>query len=462
MRRLILTAGMALALVTTQAGVLVTSAQADSTPFVPGATDAVAQILSVSPALSGEDLGVETGVSIADYNGTDGQAQSQVVTSALIGDFNVSLPAAINGLLAESSGSPSSQTSTVAGTDGEGGGVLNVTAAQSAGTASTSLASFSLPSVVAVSGAQSTAATSIVNGQTRQAVATSSIGSLSLLGGLITLNGLKWTATQSTGAQSVQSGSFTVSSIGLAGKTVSVPVGGLNGAITFINTALAKTGLELHLPAEVVGTDGSVQETALSLGLDNSELGKNLVSPFINTIQPARTLLNTILTKIDPTLGESDLVLEIALGILAGQGTLDIDLGGAYATTNGTSYSNPLAASSATSSGIEAGGLPGSNSAASSGTNLSPLLGAAEAETGTGTSPTTPTTAGLAPKTSGHPTKLALQRVSSSCQSTSGGGCQTPHSVVILIALAALTAGLLVIESLRMRRRKRLLLPEDS
>ncbi|HEY1829361.1 MAG TPA: choice-of-anchor P family protein [Acidimicrobiales bacterium] len=459
MRRLILTAGVALALVATQAGVLQASAQADSTSFVPGAGDAVAQVLSVSPALSGEDLGVESGVSIADYTGTDGQAQSQILTSALIGDLNVNLPAAVNGILAESSGTPSSQTSSVAGADGEGGALLNVTAAQSSATTSTTLAAFDLPDLLTVSGGQSTATTSIVSGQTRRAEATSSIGSVSLLGGLITLNGLKWTATQSTGAQSLQSGSFTVSSIGLAGKTVSVPVGGLIGAITLINTALAKTGLELHLPAEDVGSDGSVQETALSLGLDNSELGKELVSPYINTIQPARTLLNTILTKIDPTLGESDLVLEIALGILSGEGTLDIDLGGAYATTNGNSYANPLASGSSTPSGLGASGVTGPNSAAS---NLSPLLGAAEAETGTGTSPTTPTTSAAAPKASGHPTKLALQRVSSSCQSTSGGSCQTPHSVVILIALAALTAGLLAIESLRMRRRKRLLLPEDS
>ena len=108
-----------------------------------------------------------------------------------------------------------------------------------------------------------------------------------------------------------------------------------------------------------------VQETALSLGLDNSALGKELVSPYINTIQPVRTLLNTVLTKLDPTLGESDLVLEIVLSVLAGEGSLDIDLGGAYATTDGTAYVNPLDGSAgsgpsdSTSPGQDDSGLGG-------------------------------------------------------------------------------------------------------
>jgi hypothetical protein len=376
-----------------------------------------------------------------------------VVTSALLGDFKVNLPG--TGILAESSGSISSQTTTLAGSGGEGGGVLNASAAQSTGTATSKLASFNLPGVVSVSGAQSSATTSIVNGQTRQAVATSSIGSVSLLGGLVSLNGLQWTATQSTGAQSVGAGTFGISSISLAGKTVSLPVGGtLNGAITLINAGLAKTGLRLGLPTQVIGSDGSVQETALSLGLDNSALGKQVVSPYINTIQPVRTLLNTVLTKLDPTLGESDLVLEIVLSVLAGEGSLDIDLGGAYATTNGTTYANPLDGGSASSGPSD----DTSPSLDAGGTNLSPLLGAATADTST----TVAGPPGNAGGAAGRPTKLALQRVGSTCRSTSVGGCSTPHSAVILIALGALILGLLTLESLRMRRRKRLLIPEDT
>jgi hypothetical protein len=451
---------MALAVVLAQSVISSSAVGAASSPFVQGAGDAVAQTLSVSPALSGEDLGIETGVSIADYTGTDGQGQSQMVTSALLGDFNLKLPDQAGGILAESSGSPTSQTATVAGSNGEGGGVMTVGAAQSSGSASASLGSFNLPGVVSVSGGQSSANTSIVNGQTRQAVATSSIGSVSLLGGLVSLNGLHWTATQSTGATSAQSGTFSVSSISLAGKTISIPVGGLNSAITLINAGLAKTGLQLGLPTQVIGSDGSVQETSLSLGLDKSELGKQLVSPFINTVQPLRTVLNTILTKINPTLGESDLVLEIVLSVLAGEGSLDIDLGGAYATTNGTSYANPLTGSASSNSGANP-----QSGAAPSATNLAPLLSVAGASTNpsaSGASGTGTTTPSSTP--TGPPTKIALQRLgsSTSCQSTTVGGCQTPHSVVILISLGALTLGLLGIESLRMRRRKRLLLPEDT
>jgi hypothetical protein len=463
MTRRPIVAGLALTLVLGASAVASAPAQADTTPFVQGAGDAVAQTISVSPALSGEDLGVETGVSIANYLGTNGQAESQILTSALIGAFNVNLPGGAGGILAESSGTPTSQTTTFAGDDGEGGGTMNVTAAQSSGTATSNLATFNVPGVVSVSGGQSSATTSVVDGQTRQAEATSSIGSVNLLGGLVTLNGLHWTATQSTGAHSAQSGTFSVSSISLGGKTISVPVGGLNGAIALINTGLAQTGLRLGLPTQVIGSDGSVEETSLSLGLDKSALGKELVAPYINSLQPVRTLLNTALTKIDPTLGESDLVLEIVLSVLAGEGSLDIDFGGAYATTNGTSYSNPLASSSAAPD-LGAASLPDLDTGAlGGGTNLEPMLGAAAADTSGTAAPLGPT-GNASTKTADHSTKLALQPVgsSASCQSTSTGGCQTPHSVVILIALGALTVGLLAIESLRMRRRKRLLLPEDT
>jgi hypothetical protein len=433
-------------------------AQASGTPFVQGAGDAVAETLAVSPALSGEDLGVESGVSIADYMGTEGQAQSQVLTSALIGDLSVPIPASLGGIVAESSGTPTNQTSTLDGANGDGAGVLAVSASQSAGTATTTLGAFNLPGVLTVSGAQSSASTSIVKGETRVATATSDIGSVSLLGGLVVLNGLHWSATQSTGATAAQSGSFSVGSLSLAGKTVAVPVGGLSGAVALINAGLAETGLRLSLPTEQVGSDGSVQESALTIGLDKSALGKEVVSPFVPTLQPLRTLLNTTLVKIDPTLGESDLVLEIVLSILAGEGTLDIGLGGAYATTNGTAYGNPLDASTA------AAPLGTSTSSALDGASSAPSLPVPVFNPST-TPPliTTPTTSAPAAPV-GQPTKLSVRRLSSSssCQSTSGGSCSTPRSTVVLIALVALTSVLLTFETLRMRRRKRLLLPEDA
>jgi hypothetical protein len=323
--------------------------------------------------------------------------------------------------------------------------------------ATASLASLNLPGVVDINGGQSTAATSILNGQTRQAQSTSSIGSVSILGGLIVLNGLHWTASQTTGAQNSHSGTFAISSVSVAGTTVPIPSDGLNSVAALINQTLATTGIHITLPTQTVGADGSVQETALSIGLDDSELGKELVSPFIPGLQPLRSLLNSTLVEIDPTLGESDLVLEIALSILAGQGTLDLNLGGAYATTNGTVYSNPLGGDSSLAA-LGAGALPDLGGAIGGDDTQSPLLGSPSNAAGT------PTTTATSPPNESGPTKLALQRLgsSSNCQSTSGGSCRSPHSVVIVICLAALTLGLLGLESLRMRRRKRLLLPEES
>jgi hypothetical protein len=454
MRRALVAAAVALALVIALATTPTSPAHAATTPFVVGEADAVSQVISVLPAISGYSLGVETGVSIADFHGTDGQGQAQILTSALIGALSLPLPASLNGLIAESSSTKTSKTSTLEGANGEGAGVLGVTAGQSGGTANASLTSFSLSSVISVNGGQSSASTGIVNGDTRQAQATSSIASISLLGGLISLNGLQWTAHESTGAQSSQSGTFSIGSISIGGSLITIPANGLTTIVASVNKLLAPTGLHIALPTEQIGKDGSVQETALAIGLDNSALGKEVVSPFVGSLQPLRTVLNQTLVKLDPTLGESDLILEIGLSILAGQGTLDLSLGGAYAESDGTSYSNPLSGGSGTDSSAP----PSPNGATTSGTDdLSQGLGSPPSGL---TTPSTQT--GTATPSSPKPSKLSLLSTSSSCESTSVGSCHTPHSVVILISLLALTLALLGFESLRMHRRKRLLIPEDT
>ncbi len=454
MKRMFATSGMALALVVALTTTLSSSASAaTSTPFVVGEASASSEVLAVSPALSGYSLGVETGVSIADFHGTDGQAQAQLVTSALLGDFNVPLPASASGVNAESSSTPTTQNSTLAGDDGEGAGVLGSTAGQSSGAANASLASFSLPSVLSINGGQSTATTDVIGGVTRQAIGTSTIASVSLLGGLISLNGLKWTATDSTGAQPVQSGTFSIGSIGIGGSLISIPADGLTGVLTTINQLLATTGLHITLPTQVIKSDGSVQETPLSIGIDNSALGKEVVSPFIGSLQPVRTLLNTTLTNIDSTLGETDLVLEIGLSILAGQGTLDLNLGGAYAESDGTSYADPLAGDATNPLGSSSFTLP-------TGTTTSDSDSLAQTLDSLPSGLVTPPSKGGG--SASKPAKLSLLSTSSICESTSVGGCRSSHSVVILVSLLALTFALLGFESLRMRRRKRLLIPEDS
>jgi hypothetical protein len=433
------------------------SAASTATPFVVGEASASSQVISVSPAISGYSLGVETGVSIATYHGTDGQGQAQLVTSALLGAFSIPLPVSVSGVNAESSSTPTSLSSTLAGNDGEGGGVLGAMAGQSAGSANASLASFSLPSALNVNGGQSTATTDLVNGATREAVATSTVASISLLGGLVTLNGLHWTATDSTGATPVQAATFAVGSIGIGGSLINIPADGLTSVLSSINQLLAATGIHLTLPTQQIGSNGSVQETPLSIGLDNSALGKELVSPFIGQLQPLRTLLNTTLTEIDNTLGETDLVLEIGLSILAGEGTLDLNLGGAYAESDGVAYANPLTGSSSSSAAGSSDLSSGFGTTTSSTDNLAQALDSLSSGL---TTPTT--TGGNAFTGSSKPTKLSILSTSSTCESVSVGGCRSSHSLVILITLLALTFVLLGFESLRMRRRKRLLIPEDT
>jgi hypothetical protein len=433
------------------------SASSTSSSFVTGAGSASAEAIDLNPALSGESIGIENDLSIANYDGTEGAGQSQLVSSTLLGILP-SVPIPGTGTLeSDSSGTTTSRTDSIAGSSGTTVGTETVQVGTSLGSVVTNLANISVPDVLTIAGAESTALTQVINNATRQSIATVDIASISLLGGVVQLKGLHWESEQETGAQTLTSNTFSVASLSLSGVSVPLSLTGLEPVLDTVNKALATTGFHISLPTSVV-SNGVVQETPLTIGIDNSELGKELIAPEINPIQPIRTAVIDALLKAYPTLGTSDLVLEVVLGVLAGVGTLDLNLGGTYATTNDTAYANPLAGSS-TAPDITSvlptalGGLGGSSDDLGSG-----LLGGS-----TLPSSSSPATAST-PGSTGTAKPLKLKELASSvtCQSTGSGGCHSQESWVALGSLLALTVLLLGTELLRMRRRRRLTVPEDA
>jgi hypothetical protein len=424
---------------------------ADTPVFVPGSGNASAQVVSLPLALAGESEGVNQGLSIAAYANDEGQAESQTLVPGLLGLLPGLFPASVGSIQAESTSTADTKTQSVAGTDGAGAGVEDVAASKSTGMASTSLATLKVANVLSVVGGQSSALSSIIGGTTRHSESTSQIASVSLLGGLVVLNGLRWNSVESTGATSTAASTFSVAAVDVSGVTLPVSVDSLSNVFNEVNAVLAPTGFHISLPHMSVGSGGSIQETPLSIGIDNTALGQKVVGPVVSALQPLRTKIFDALTGLTSSAGDVDLVAELVLGIAGGQGVLDVDLGGTYAATNGTAVANPLTTSSP-SQNLGSASLPGPLLPGSP-FSSSPSFDGGNPGVAAGVAGGSSTPAG-----SVNPVKaLAAEEIgrSSVCRSTTVGGCRSFAVVPLTVVLVAAAISLLGAEFAFHRRGRR-------
>jgi hypothetical protein len=338
--------------------------------FIVGTANAVGEAVTLAPSTAGLGYDITLATSVADYQAGEGQAQAQTLNLGTIGlaltstGCDGSAPPVQQSQLpqpavAESSGPTESQnqSETPAGfPGGSGGGTEQAQAnGQPASSATTRTADFTVPGLLSVSGAQSSAQTQVVAGATRQAEATADVSQLTLGTGVtaVTLSGLHWDATQQTGASPTATGTFSVAGISLAGHALPVGTDQLPATLNTVNTVLAQTGLHLSMPQAQQPGDGSVHETPLDIGIDNSELGRQLVGPGLGQAEPVTQAIANALLGVSCRFGTALLVGDIGIGAVAGGGGLDLDLGGATATTDGTAYANPFGSPS-----LGTGGAP--------------------------------------------------------------------------------------------------------
>jgi hypothetical protein len=343
--------------------------------------------------------------------------------------------------VAESNNGDASQSKTVQGTNGAGVGVENASAKTTpAGSAKTTLTGLDVPGVIDVSGGTSTAQAQAIGNKTREATASSEIAQVSLLGGQVILDGLQWHSTQRTGDGAIQQGSFTIGSLTLAGKALPVAPDQISAALAQVNTVLAPTGFHITPSTAVDQSDGSLVESPLSIGIDASALGQQVLGPGLAAVQPVRDAITNALLQIDCRFAIPLLLADIGVGPLAGGGGLDINLGGATSLTNGTAYANPF--------GVDLGGSSlgastlGDSSGAAGGTTGSPGAGSALASPGSALAGQTPTAAGspAASTGGGAPGATALGAVTNASNRT-GTGAALPVGLGAL-ALVVTLAGM--------------------
>jgi hypothetical protein len=428
--------------------------------FVPGTASSSAQAIQVAPTTGGLSYDVSLATSAADYENSEGQALSQTldlgaIGTALTGDSCTGGPPTVNSaelpqpLQAEStSGNQAltgSESDSLAPT---GAGVGNESASattQPTGSSTTTIASDNLAGLVDLKGATSSANAALQNGATRYATATSDITSVTLDNGLISLGGLHWVATQTSGASSTSSATFDISTLTVAGTSVPVSNESVATVLTVVNTALSPVGLQVDWPQEVTQSDGTVVITPLIIGIDNNELGQEVVGANEGKAETERDALQQELLNINCNTASGLLVGDIGLGVLSGGGNLNLELGGASAVTTDAAFVSPFGTVSLGTAGGAPPDLPTASIPSSSfGT---PAV--------SGSVVPAPATTGTAASTGGVVALGPLEK-STSCLSLgpAGGGCDS-NNVALPVGLLGLTlmGGLATWDYMRQRRR---------
>jgi hypothetical protein len=452
------------------------------TAFVSGNATASAQAISVAPTTGGLNYAISLGISISDYQNLEAQSLSQTIDLGAIGtaleaagcdggppQLNPKdVPASVQ---AESvDGNQNLSKSITPASSPVGAGLESaVVTTQPSATSNTLVTNITVPGgplmpggLLSISGLTSSSHTSIDNGNTRTSTASSTIGSISLAGGIVQLGNLQWTATQQTGAATTATGTFDIGSLTVAGvkfntsQLTSSSTFNPQTVLTIINTALSPVGLNVQWPAMTTLQDGTVEISPLSVGIDNNTLGQEVIGAQLGQTQTVRSALVDGLLGINCNFATPILVGDIGIGVLAGGGNLNLSLGGATAATNDLAEQSPFGSGS-----LSGGPAP----SVSTSTGNSGALGAIGGLTGSSSvgGVSTPGTAGTTGTTgSGSGNKESLGPISktTACVSlgASGGGCSgTNAAVPIGLASLGLVMALFVWDYPRQRRRDRLM-----
>jgi hypothetical protein len=325
-------------------------------PFVPGEATAISQAVQVAPRTGGLAAAITVGRSIADYRDSLAQASSQTLDLGVIGSTltvqcDASPPAARpdqlpQPLVAESDRGNDHATKSTAGSGN--GGLVAVTGREvvRATTQPRSVASFDgnavvVPKLVTVSGLHSQSNARLVSHTSRTAIAASRVGEVKLLGGAVVLSGLHWIATQRTGHGHIAHAHFTMQSAVVAGKKLPVKPADLSATTKQINSALSQTGIHIELPT-VTHDHGQVAVSPLTIGIDDSKTGNEVVNPILGAIQPVTNAALTALIGVSCKIGSLLSAVDLIMSGVDGTGGLDMNLGGADATSDGKVYGNPF------------------------------------------------------------------------------------------------------------------------
>lgn len=173
-----------------------------------------------------------------------------------------------------------------------------------------------------------------VDGGVREARAGVSIGRVELLDGAVVLDGLEWRVVNRSGAATEEVATFTLGGATILGQSFA-PEAGTEDPVEALVDALAPVlgpaGLEVSFPVARIER-GVVELSPLRIRVADGEAG-TVLAPVLEGVQPIRDPLFGAIREGSEDTDAAILLTDVAIGVLAGGSSLDIELGGASAST---------------------------------------------------------------------------------------------------------------------------------
>lgn len=317
------------------------SAEAPPTPFNNGTGQAIALGYKVNPVNGNLSFGITFGEAIAGHQNTAATGQSRAVNLGVIG-VTLAGKGCDGGdptLPAEDQPQPVIARSGEKGAeDGfreteKPGGIEKFARATTApfAEAITTIAPAGDKEAIYVDGGRTITRSGIINGNIREAVARTELGTVTLGGGAVTIQGLTWEAIHRTGAETKSVGTFTIGSVTIGGVPQVLPGDEFQQAAA-LNDLLKPLGFTLTPPG--TRNEQNIQFVdPLKIGIIPSAERDTVLGGVVGGAQPVRAGLTEALLAADCGFASLITIADIVLGSVTGAGALTLELGGVQATT---------------------------------------------------------------------------------------------------------------------------------
>lgn len=429
------------------------------TGFVPGTGTSSAGVARIQMRSSGAAIGFGLGVARSRFAGAQGNAEAASVDLGLFDTLSKAplacgysmgallppglVPAKV--LVSSADGATEKRTASA----GEGGPLqlgsqYGAATPNASATATVDGVSLDLPGVLRVVGGTASSTAKLVPGSQRQSTGAGTLTELSLAGGLVDVQGMRWTAADRTGAESDSTAGFSAASFVVSGRSLpTADAAELREAVAAANAALSPTGLSLQAPDVARNPDG-IAVSPLRVSVSATPALRAALGAALVGIQPLRTQLLSFVAPLQAgpdcglarALGFGYLAIDLATLAIGDGGAVDLDLGGAAAGTDATAYANPFDSGF----GLIHPGAPVSFPGPTTG----PPVPLPNISVGGPTVPTSDSGAAPLPASAPAGTPISMAATSTQCRSLQGGDCTSSHgrlaAWIVLLLIAVLAA----------------------
>jgi hypothetical protein len=320
-----------------------------------GTAKATALVSKIGPGIGNLELAIRGGVAVTQVTNALAQATSQTADLGLLGGAmtggscrggpapitpsDLPQPTFVDNRKGDAQASHD-QSNTDGSPFGFGRMQVNATKSPVTATAVTTSSAFDLAPAVSMGGGRGETHTRVLPGKGRdaEAIVTSAMN----LGGVVTMDGMRWRAYHRTGTEPLAEASFDIGKATVG--ALPFPTSNMAAFESAANTALAQVGVQIAFPRveRFLEPADLVRVTPMRITMKDSPVGKTLLGPINDATRAQRSEIIAQVVAAACEAASLQLVGDIALSVIAGTGFLTVEIGGVEALSSDFGLVNPF------------------------------------------------------------------------------------------------------------------------